>query len=224
MKKYNLILCAALMLAACVKEEPKNEMPQVRLEFDVTVTQDAPTKAVKTDFVSGDVIYAFFNNVAVNATPKYATLTYDGTKWSGALQGGLAVGELAESGQTMSAVYFPFGTVSITNSGDSYVFKGADGQPIYTYYSCATASYELTTAGEIATLTATLNMVIPDNYVQFFVDKSGSDYASNGKYRLAVASSENMPHLITSPMIDICWNFLRRFARDPETGKTIDLE
>lgn len=186
MKKYYLILCAALTLAACVKEEPKNEMPQVRLEFDVTVTQDAPTKAVKTDFVSGDVIYAFFNNVAVNATPKYATLTYDGTKWSGALQGGLAVGELAESGQTMSAVYFPFGTVNISNSGDSYVFKGADGQPIYTYYSCATASYELTTAGEIATLTATLNMVIPDNYVQFFVDKSGSDYASDGKYRLAV--------------------------------------
>lgn len=186
MKKYYLILCAALTLAACVKEEPKNEMPQVRLEFDVTVTQDAPTKAVKTDFVSGDVIYAFFNNVAVNATPKYATLTYDGTKWSGALQGGLAVGELAASGETMSAVYFPFGTVNITKSGDTYAFKGADNQPIYTYYSSATASYELATAGEIATLTATLNMTIPDNYVQFFVDKSGSDYASDGKYRLAV--------------------------------------
>lgn len=186
MKKYYLILCAALTLAACVKEEPKNEMPQVRLEFDVTVTQDAPTKAVKTDFVSGDVIYAFFNNVAVNATPKYATLTYDGTKWSGALQGGLAVGELAASGETMSAVYFPFGTVNITKSGDTYAFKGADNLPIYSYFSSATASYELATAGEIATLTATLNMTIPDNYVQFFVDKSGSDYASDGKYRLAV--------------------------------------
>ena len=184
MKKYYLILCAALTLAACVKEEPQNEIPQVRLEFDITVIQDNPTKAVKTDFVSGDVIYAFFNNVAVNATPKYATLTYDGTKWAGALQGGLTVGALAASGQTMSAVYFPFGTVNITTSGESYVFKGADGSPIYSYYSCATASYELTTAGEIATLTATLNMVIPDNYVQFFVDKSGSDYASDGKYRL----------------------------------------
>lgn len=185
MKKYYLILCAALTLAACVKEEPKNEMPQVRLEFDVTVTQDAPTKAVKTDFVSGDVIYAFFNNVAVNETPKYAKLTYDGTKWSGALQGGLAVGELAASGETMSAVYFPFGTVNITKSGDTYAFKGADNLPIYSYFSSATASYELATAGEIATLTATLNMTIPDNYVQFFVDKSGSDYASDGKYRLA---------------------------------------
>lgn len=56
-----------------------------------------------------------------------------------------------------------------------------------------------------------------ENYVGEFKD-------AEGRYRLSVASSENMPHLITSPMVDIAWNFLRRFARDPETGKTIDLE
>lgn len=186
MKKFFVFLCASIALVACTKENSDEIPVPTRLEFNVTVTQDAPTKAVKTDFVSGDVIYAFFNNVAVNETPKYAKLTYDGTKWSGALQGGLAVGELAASGETMSAVYFPFGTVNITKSGDTYSFKGADNLPIYSYFSSATASYELATAGEIATLTATLNMTIPDNYVQFFVDKSGSDYASDGKYRLAV--------------------------------------
>ncbi len=186
MKKFFVFLCASIALVACTKEISDEIPVPTRLEFNVTVTQDAPTKAVKTDFVSGDVIYAFFNNVAVNETPKYAKLTYDGTKWSGALQGGLAVGELAASGETMSAVYFPFGTVNITKSGDTYSFKGADNLPIYSYFSSATASYELATAGEIATLTATLNMTIPDNYVQFFVDKSGSDYASDGKYRLAV--------------------------------------
>lgn len=186
MKKFFVFLCASIALVACTKEISDEIPVPTRLEFNVTVTQDAPTKAVKTVFVSGDVIYAFFNNVAVNETPKYAKLTYDGTKWSGALQGGLAVGELAASGETMSAVYFPFGTVNITKSGDTYAFKGADNLPIYSYFSSATASYELATAGEIATLTATLNMTIPDNYVQFFVDKSGSDYASDGKYRLAV--------------------------------------
>lgn len=186
MKKFFVFLGASIALVACTKEISDEIPVPTRLEFNVTVTQDAPTKAVKTDFVSGDVIYAFFNNVAVNETPKYAKLTYDGTKWSGALQGGLAVGELAASGETMSAVYFPFGTVNITKSGDTYAFKGADNLPIYSYFSSATASYELATAGEIATLTATLNMTIPDNYVQFFVDKSGSDYASDGKYRLAV--------------------------------------
>lgn len=185
MKKYLLILCAVFALTSCAKEDSKTEKitPQTRLEFSVTVKQ-APTKSVKTAFVTGDVIYLFFNNVAISATPKYATITFDGTKWNGVLQGGLTVGELATTGATMSAVYFPFGTVNITTSGESYVFKGADDLPIYTYFSSATAPYELKTAGEIATLTASLNMVIPDNYVQFFVDKDGSNYATNWKYRL----------------------------------------
>ena len=156
MKKFFVFLCASIALVACTKEISDEIPVPTRLEFNVTVTQDAPTKAVKIDFVSGDVIYAFFNNVAVNETPKYAKLTYDGTKWSGALQGGLAVGELAASGETMSAVYFPFGTVNITKSGDTYAFKGADNLPIYSYFSSATASYELATAGEIATLCTVL--------------------------------------------------------------------
>lgn len=172
------------MSSGCNEIVPNEEAVPARLEFAVRISYEQTTKAIKNAFASGDVVYAFFNNVAVNATPKYATLTYNGSKWTGALQGGLDISELAASGATMSVVYFPFGTVNITSSGDKYVFTGADDQPIYTYYLCATAPYELTSAGEIATLTATLNMAIPADYVQFFVDKSGSDYASDGKYRL----------------------------------------
>ena len=186
MKKYLTILCTMLVMVSCNEMYFEQETIPTKLEFAVTVNHGMPTKAVKTAFVSGDVVYAFFNNVALSDTPKYATLTYDGTKWTGALQGGLTISELAASGETMSAVFFPFGTVNITKSGDSYVFKGADNQPIYTYYMSATADYSLTAVDDIATLTATLNMTIPDNYVQFFVDKSGSDYASDVKYRLAV--------------------------------------
>lgn len=185
-KKYLTILCTMLVMVSCNELYFEQETIPTKLEFAVTVNHGMPTKAVKTAFVSGDVVYAFFNNVALSDTPKYATLTYDGTKWTGALQGGLTISELAASGETMSAVFFPFGTVNITKSGDSYVFKGADNQPIYTYYMSATADYSLTAVDDIATLTATLDMTIPDNYVQFFVDKSGSDYASDGKYRLAV--------------------------------------
>ena len=185
-KKYLTILCTMLVMVSCNEMYFEQETIPTKLEFAVTVNHGMPTKAVKTAFVSGDVVYAFFNNVALSDTPKYATLTYDGTKWTGALQGGLTISELAASGETMSAVFFPFGTVNITKSGDSYVFKGADNQPIYTYYMSATADYSLTAVDDIATLTATLDMTIPDNYVQFFVDKSGSDYASDGKYRLAV--------------------------------------
>ena len=186
LKHYLLIMCAAMALMACDELASDISIVPTRLEFAVTVNQDVPTKAVKTAFTSGDVIYVFFNNVAIATTPKYATLTYDGTKWNGALQGGLAIEELAATGETMSAVYFPFGTVTVSKSGDTYIFRGADGQPLYTYYMNATAAYELVTAGELATLTGTLNMAIPDNYVQFFVDKSGSDYSTDGKYRLAV--------------------------------------
>lgn len=186
LKHFLAIMCAALTLAACNDLYSDGSVVPTQLEFAITVNQDVPTKAVKTEFVSGDVIYAFFNNVEVASTPKYAKLEYDGSKWNGSVQGGLAISELAATGSTMSAVYFPFGEVTISNRGSSYLFKGADGQPIYTYYMCATADYELQTAGEIATLTATLNMAIPENYVQFFVDKSGSDYATDGKYRLAV--------------------------------------
>lgn len=184
MKIWFALLCAIALSSGCNEIVPNEEIVPTRLEFAVTISYDQSTKAIQNAFASGDVVYAFFNNVAVNATPKYATLTYNGSKWTGALQGGLDISELAASGATMSVVYFPFGTVNITSSGDKYVFKGADNQPIYTYYMNATAPYELTSAGDIATLTATLNMTIPDNYVQFFVDKSGSDYASDGKYRL----------------------------------------
>lgn len=184
MKIWFALVFAIAMSSGCNEIVPNEEAVPTRLEFAVKISYEQTTKAIKNAFASGDVVYAFFNNVAVNATPKYATLTYNGSKWTGALQGGLDIGELAASGATMSVVYFPFGTVNITSSGDKYVFTGADNQPIYTYYLCATAPYELTSAGEIATLTATLNMTIPDNYVQFFVDKSGSDYAADWKYRL----------------------------------------
>ena len=184
MKIWFALLCAIALSSGCNEIVPNEEIVPTRLEFAVTISYDQSTKAIQNAFASGDVVYAFFNNVAVNATPKYATLTYNGSKWTGALQGGLDISELAASGATMSVVYFPFGTVNITSSGDKYDFKGADNQPIYTYYMNATAPYELTSAGEIATLTATLNMTIPNNYVQFFVDKSGRDYVSDWKYRL----------------------------------------
>ncbi len=156
------------------------------IDFKIRINYSTDTKAVKQDFVAGDVVYAFFNNVAINETPKYAQFTYNGTNWSGSLQGGLTVAELAASGATMSAVFFPFGTVNITHSDGKYVFTGADGLPIYTYYLSATSDYTLETEGDLATLTATLNMTMPANYVQFFVDKEGDKYNADFTYRLIV--------------------------------------
>ena len=181
------IIFVLLSISACSQLFVDQDITAKELVFNIRVNYTTDTKAVKKEFALGDVVYAFFDNVVINETPKYAKLTFNGSNWEGSLEGGLSVSELAESGATMSAVYFPFGTVNISSSGEKYVFTGADNLPIYTYYlSAAAVDYTVQTEGTIATLNATLNMTIPDGFVQFFVDKSGNKYASDFTYRLIV--------------------------------------
>lgn len=44
-----------------------------------------------------------------------------------------------------------------------------------------------------------------------------------GRYHLRVVGEENMPHNTTPVQQKLSWSFMRRFARDLETGKTIEL-
>lgn len=46
----------------------------------------------------------------------------------------------------------------------------------------------------------------------------------DGNNHLRVVTSENMPHTVTPFMIDITWNFLRKFSRNQETGEIIELQ
>lgn len=46
---------------------------------------------------------------------------------------------------------------------------------------------------------------------------------TDGKYHLRIASSENMPHTVTPCMVNLAWSYIRRFARNLETGEVIDL-
>ena len=46
---------------------------------------------------------------------------------------------------------------------------------------------------------------------------------NNGKYHLRVVGEENMPHNTSPVQQELSWSFMRRFARDPETGETIEL-
>lgn len=43
-----------------------------------------------------------------------------------------------------------------------------------------------------------------------------------GRYFLRMVGLENMPHLPTPAMLNLAWEFLSRFARDPETGKILE--
>lgn len=46
---------------------------------------------------------------------------------------------------------------------------------------------------------------------------------NEGKYHLCVVGTENCCHQVTPAKVTLTWNFLRRFARDLETGTIIDL-
>ncbi|MBT9777803.1 hypothetical protein GPL15_14960 [Clostridium sp. MCC353] len=46
---------------------------------------------------------------------------------------------------------------------------------------------------------------------------------AEGRYHLRVVGEENMPHNTTPVQQKLSWSFMRRFARDLETGKTIEL-
>lgn len=207
MRKYLSIICGVLLVGilaisftSCTKED--KVAPKIKtLKFDVKVNNGTPleeTKAVKTGWVVGDKMYAFFN-VSTGATTghlnaiKYVTLTYNGTGWDGELSGELTDANEIGTAGTMYTVYFPFGGVSIASDGASGVtFKTAgntneslNGQPIYTYYMTDNTEYTVSTVGDVGTLHANFTVEIPDNYVYFFVNKDGDNYNSNEKYRLS---------------------------------------
>jgi len=51
-----------------------------------------------------------------------------------------------------------------------------------------------------------------------------SDYRNeDGRWLFRYISIENTPHMIMPQMAELSWEFVRRFARDRETGKTIEL-
>ena len=46
---------------------------------------------------------------------------------------------------------------------------------------------------------------------------------NDGKYHLRIVALGNMPHTVTPIMCDLSWSYMRRFAKDPETGKCLEL-
>lgn len=211
---------AALVAVSCAEkiDEPVEEqtpgMENVsspgKIIFDIKVNQPGTkTKAVKSRWETGDVVYVFFNNVEISDTPKYATLTRTASGWDAAFSDGWDGTGLEESGATMSAVYFPFrlGAYSgytpiplqVSKDGSNYTFKAFDVfqgsdrnygntvRNIFTYYLKAEKSdYTLTSTSDATTLSGVLEMTVPDGFVQFYIPADGDNYNEDDRYRLAV--------------------------------------
>lgn len=169
MKKITLLFAAVLAFAACQKESVMDNTPisDTKLVFNLDINYASVTKAIKTGFVNGDKIFIFFEGV----TSGYATIEYDGSKFGDeTLNGSLTVNDLAESGKTLRAIFLPYGNDATPTYGSNWTFNKNTGS----YFLTATDNYTLTKASGITTLTATLNMAVPSNYVQFFVPDGGA--------------------------------------------------
>lgn len=176
--KQSLIILAAIafVLVSCNNEildntADVNEVSPTSVVFDLTANHPdgAATKAVKTGWESGDVIYVFFSNVEA---PKYLKMSYDGS-WSYTEMDGSSVGSLGLTDGatgTMRAVYLPFGnalTIGTGTDGTSFTFS----ETTYSYYLTATLAYTVT-GGKVS---GAFNMAIPDGYVQFFLNEADAD-------------------------------------------------
>lgn len=169
MKKITLLFAAVLAFAACQNEFDMDNTPisDTKLVFNLDINYASVTKAIKTGFVNGDKIFIFFEGV----TSGYATIEYDGSKFGDeTLNGSLSVNDLAESGKTLRAIFLPYGNDATPTYGTNWTFNKNTGS----YFLTATDNYTLTKASGITTLTATLNMDVPSNYVQFFVRDDGA--------------------------------------------------
>ena len=195
MKKTVLIALSALFtFAACQKAPVAQNEEQTEVKeiiFKISVNHSDDTKAVKTNWTDGDIVYLFFEDV----TAGYVTLTRSGSDWTPGLVD-ITAAELVSATQ-MHAVFFPYEQPEIEAkaSGYGYTFKtkseghtaATAGLGIYTYYMTANSSCTITDNGDgTATLEGTLNMAIPAGYVQFYIPADGSKYNEDYRYRLSI--------------------------------------
>jgi len=176
MKKYLLVIVATMVaLVSCEKEieEPTKDIDEPTVvspvAFNLTAKHPGETRAAKSGWEAGDVIFVFFNNVPA---PKFLKMSYDGSQWTSAeMDGSTAIASALglKNGDTgtMRAVFLPFGSdATVSASGTDFVFN----KTWYAYYLTATLDY---TVADNA-VSGAFNMMIPDDYVQFFVEDAAA--------------------------------------------------
>lgn len=176
MKKYLLVIVATMVaLVSCEKEieEPTKDIDEPTVvspvAFNFTAKHPGETRAAKSGWEAGDVIFVFFNNVPA---PKFLKMSYDGSAWTSAEMDGStatagALGLKNGDTGTMRAVFLPFGSdATVSASGTDFVFN----KTWYAYYLTATLDYSV--SGNA--VSGAFNMMIPDDYVQFFVEDAAA--------------------------------------------------
>ena len=165
MRKLMLFVFLTAGIISCSKEiiETVEDTPTaVPMSFNITVVEKPDTRAAKTGWADGDVIYVFFKGLE----SKYLTLSFDGSNWSNASAGGVLTNEdfSGLSTLTLTAVHFPV-PVDVTFDNGAFSFT-KDGQPVYNYYLFdSDKAYEV----QGSTVKGSLNMSKPENFIQIHI-------------------------------------------------------
>lgn len=185
MRKTLLFAAAIFALAACSKENAVKEDSPIdasKIVFDIQVENADATKAVKTTWESGDVVYAFFED----NTTQYVKMTYNGTSWAYTDKSGGTTFEeltLAASGKKVSAVYMPNFVCSAapTYETDKWTFGSINGY----FQTAESVDYTVTSTDDVTTLNATLSLTAPAGISQIFIPSTEySDPASGNEHVL----------------------------------------
>ena len=180
MKKIFALALAALAtlaaLVSCQKEsispEPQPQ-PQPKIVFELTASysdESPATKAIKTGWEAGDVIFVFFEGVEA---PKHLQMRYDGTAWTTVEMNGDTEGAIGLSNGKeglMRALYLPFGSDSKISSGGSseprFFIDNDNPFARKSYWLTGTLHYMVSNYK----VSGAFNMTIPEGFVQFYVE------------------------------------------------------
>ena len=176
MKKLFAILSTILVLASCSEnklselseENQQNQNISSPVNFNITVDKMG-TKALKTSWATGDVIYIMFRDIKT----KYLTITYNGSTWTAQAYDGtnaattFNVADFSPvTWKISTAVHFPVAVDASLNSETGVLTFQKDGDDVKTYYLWQTgADYTL----DGANVNLTLSLQKPFNTVMFHI-------------------------------------------------------
>ena len=178
-----------MLVAGCAKEPVVETIPeetQSHLTFDITVNRENPaTRAVQTGWENGDKIYLFFfDKYTDDSCINHLTMTYDGSGWSYEFSNANMESDLLSTTEgSIFAIYLPSVTPSFSSAtpiglGRSVKIQYADGSRAISYTS---ASAEYTITG--SKMSATLNMSLDPDFVQFFIPGISEGSMDNYTFR-----------------------------------------
>jgi hypothetical protein len=195
MKKLFAIMSAVLALAACskgelaeIEEQKQDNAASNPVTFNITV-DDMGTKALKTEWADGDVIYIKFNGIDT----KFMTITYNGSTWVAQAYDNASTPQtttfevsdfsgISDDDKKLGAIHYPVAVnASLDGEGNLNFSKNAKNPSVYCLSQKA-----VTYMFDGTNVNITLSLEKPQNMVLFHINGIG---ANASDYTLQVTNS-----------------------------------